>query len=109
MNADKNLKQLLFSIGLARKAGKLISGTDFVCDGIRKKKIFLVICSEDVSDNTKKKISDCCTYYKTVLHFADVSKETLGSIIGKSFSACVGITDKNLSELISRNINRGKE
>ena len=109
MNEDKNIKQLLFSIGLARKAGKLISGTDFVCDGIRKSKVFLVVCSGDVSENTKKKISDCCAYYRVPLHFADVSKEMLGKAIGKSFSACVGITDQNLSELISRNINRGKE
>ena len=109
MNEEKNIKQLLFSIGLARKAGKLISGTDFVCDAIRKNKIFLVICSVSVSDNTRKKISDCCGFYHLSLYFADVSKEALGNAIGKSFAACVGITDKNLSELISRNINRGKE
>lgn len=104
MNEDKNFKQLLFSIGLARKAGKLVSGTDSVCDEIRKNKIFLVLCSHDVSDNTKKKISDCCTFYKVKLYFCEVSKEMLGKSIGKSFSACVGITDKNLSELISRNL-----
>jgi ribosomal protein L7Ae-like RNA K-turn-binding protein len=109
VNEDKNIKQLLFSIGLARKAGKLVSGTDFVCDAIRNKKIFLVVCSESVSDNTRKKISDCCAYYHTDLRFADVSKETLGKAIGKTFTACVGVADKNLSELISRNINRGKE
>ena len=109
MNEDKNLKQLLFSIGLARKAGKLISGTDFVCDGIRQKKIFLVVCAGNVSDNTKKKISDCCAYYHTMLYITEISKEMLGHAIGKSFAACVGITDNNLSELISRNINRGKE
>ena len=109
MNEDKNIKQLLFSIGLARKAGKLVSGTDFVCDAIRNKKIFLVVCSESVSDNTRKKISDCCAYYHTDLRFADVSKEALGKAIGKTFTACVGVADKNLSELISRNINRGKE
>ena len=109
MNEDNHVKQLLFSIGLARKAGKVISGTDFVCDGIRKGKILLTVCSDDVSDNTRKKISDCCAYYRTPLCFADVSKEMLGKAIGKSFTACVGITDQNLSELISRNINRGKE
>lgn len=109
MNEDKNFKQLLFSIGLAKKAGKLISGTDAVCDEIRKNKIFLVVCSEDVSDNTKKKISDCASYYRTKLCFLDISKEQLGKSIGKSFAACVGIAEKNLSELISRNINRGKE
>ena len=109
MNEDKNLKQTLFSIGLAKKAGKLVSGTDAVCDEIRKGKIFLIVCSEDVSDNTKKKISDCAAYYQVKLFYLDVSKEILGNSIGKPFAACVGISDKNLSELISRNINRGKE
>jgi ribosomal protein L7Ae-like RNA K-turn-binding protein len=109
VNEDKNLKQVLFSIGLARKAGKLTPGTDSVCDEVRKNKIFLVVCAEDVSDNTRKKLSDCCAYYRTALCFIDVSKETLGKAIGKPFAACVGITDKNLSELINRNINRGKE
>ena len=104
MNEDRNFKQLLFSIGLARKAGKVISGTDSVCDEIRKNKIFFVLCAGDVSENTKKKISDCCKYYQIKLHFCEFSKETLGNAIGKSFSACIGITDKNLSELISRNL-----
>ncbi|MBQ2988776.1 MAG: ribosomal L7Ae/L30e/S12e/Gadd45 family protein [Clostridia bacterium] len=106
MNEDKNLKQTLFSIGLARKAGKLISGTDFVCEEIRKNKIFLVVCAGDVSDNTKKRISDCCAYYHIKLHFTDITKEMLGGAIGKSFAACVGITDYHLSELIGRNIER---
>ena len=104
MNEDKNIKQLLFSIGLAKKAGRVISGTDSVCDEIRKNKVFLVLCACDVSDNTKKKISDCSAYYHIKLCFCEVSKETLGKSIGKSFSACIGITDKNLSELISRNL-----
>ena len=104
MNEDKNFKQLLFSIGLAKKAGKVISGTDSVCDEIRKNKVTLVICSSDVSDNTKKKVSYCCKYHQVKLYFCEFSKETLGKSIGKSFSACIGITDKNLSELISRNL-----
>jgi len=104
VNEDRNLKQILFSIGLAKKAGKVISGTDSVCDEIRKHKILLVLCACDVSENTKKKISDCCKYYQIKLHFCGIPKETLGKAIGKTFSACIGITDKNLSELISRNI-----
>ena len=100
---DKN-HQLLFSIGLARKAGKLLSGTESVCDGIRGGKIRLVIASCDVSENTKKRISDCCTHYGVSLSIAPADKETLGSAIGKPFAACVGITDENLSKLISRNL-----
>ena len=104
MNEDKKFKQVLFSIGLAKKAGKVISGTDSVCDEIRKNKVILAICPSDISDNTKKKISDCCKYHQVKLCFCEFSKEILGNSIGKSFSACVGITDRNLSELISRNL-----
>ena len=104
MNENNYLKQLLFSIGLARKAGKVTVGTDMVCDEIRKNKIYLVLAAKDVSDNTKKKITDCCAYYKVKLHVCDLTKEALGKAIGKPFAACIGISDANLSLLISRNL-----
>ena len=97
-------EQLLFTIGLARKAGKVSVGTEMVCDDIRKKKVRLVIYAEDVSANTEKRICDCCTYYKVFCKKSVLSKETLGAAIGKSFAACIGITDENLSELICRNL-----
>ncbi|MBQ9748120.1 MAG: ribosomal L7Ae/L30e/S12e/Gadd45 family protein [Clostridia bacterium] len=102
----KNSKEhLLFTVGLARKAGKTVVGTDAVCDEIRKKKVFLVLYAADVSANTEKRITDCCTYYGIPHHKApDVDKTALGSAIGKAFSACIGITDQNLSELISRSL-----
>ena len=99
-----NRERLLFSIGLARKAGKLLAGTDMVTDGIRNGKVYRVIASGDISENTKKRITDCCTYYTVPLSVMEISKEALGSAIGKPFAACVGITDENLSELISRNL-----
>ena len=98
------MKQLLFSIGLARRAGKLLSGTDMVLDGIRHGKVRIVVSAADNSDNTKKKISDCCAYYEIPLYISDADKETLGHAIGKSHAACIGVTDENLSELISRNL-----
>jgi ribosomal protein L7Ae-like RNA K-turn-binding protein len=33
-----------------------------------------------------------------------MTKDELGNAIGKPFAACIGITDANLSELISRNL-----
>ena len=97
-------EQLLFTIGLARKAGKVSVGTDMVCDDIRKKKVHIVIYASDVSANTEKRISDCCNYYNVSCHKCTVTKEDLGIAIGKSFAACIGITDENLSKLISRNL-----
>ena len=99
-----NTEQLLFTIGLARKAGKVTVGTEMVCDDIRKKKICVTIYAADVSVNTKKRITDCCQYYHVPCYQCAVNKDVLGAAIGKSFAACIGITDENLSELISRNL-----
>ena len=104
MSEKNNYKQLLFSIGLARKAGKVIVGTDAVCDEIRKKQIIMVLYASDISDNTQKRISDCCAYYNVKLYPCDLTKDALGHAIGKPYAACIGISDENLSELISRNL-----
>ncbi len=97
-------KELLCKIGLAKKAGGLLSGTDIVCSGIRERKVLVVIVSSDLSENTAKRLSDRCRYYDIRLIACEASKEELGAAIGKPFTACVGITDKNLSELICRNL-----
>lgn len=109
LNKETDKKQLLFRISLVRKAGKLLVGADMVCDGIRKGNVRVVVSAVDNSDNTKKKISDCCAYYKIPLYVIDVDKESLGRAIGKSHAACVGVADENLSELISRNLLENEE
>ena len=98
------MKQLLFSVGLARKAGKVIVGTDMVFDAIRAIKINIVLYASHVSENTRKRISDCCAYYHIKLYRSPTTKIELGNAIGKSFAACIGITDPNLSELITNNL-----
>lgn len=47
-------KKLLSMIGMAYKAGKIISGEDPVRKAIRKNSVKLLIIAEDASDNTKK-------------------------------------------------------
>ncbi len=105
MSTNKTgIEQLLFTVGLARKAGKVTVGTEMVCDDIRKKKVFLVLYASDVSGNTEKRITDCCRFYEVPCAKCEASKDALGGAIGKSFAACIGITDENLSKLISRNL-----
>ena len=48
-------------LGLANRAGKIISGEELVIKEIRSGKAKLVFFSEDASANTKKKITDKCT------------------------------------------------
>lgn len=59
LNSQKQLNLL----GLATRAGLLLSGEETVVTAIQKKQVFLVIVATDCSDNTKKKITDKCHYY----------------------------------------------
>jgi len=90
MKQDKVLSML----GLANRAGKIISGEELIIKGIRKGKILLVILSEDISENTRKKISDKCLFYK-IPYYTAFKREQLGHAIGKSSRVAIGITERN--------------
>ena len=61
MNKQKALNML----GLAMRAGKLITGEEMTINEIRKRKVNLVIVTIDASENTQKKVSDKSKYYQT--------------------------------------------
>ncbi len=103
MNKSKT-EQLLFAVGLARKAGKMTVGTEMVCDEVRKKKAFVVLYASDISANTEKRITDCCRFYETPCFQCEATKDILGAAIGKSFAACIAVTDENLAKLIRCNL-----
>jgi len=98
-NGEK--KSLLFRIGLGRRAGKLIVGTDMVCDGVRDGKVILILMASNVSQNSEKRILGCAKYYDTEVKTIDITTEELGAAIGKTAVACVGVTDENIVRLIN--------
>ncbi len=99
-----NGSALLFGIGLARKAGKLTSGTDMVLDEVRRHGTqTLVVAANDLSAASLKKIKDHCTYYHAELFVCDAGKEKIGAAIGKPFAACVCVSDANFAALWKRN------
>lgn len=59
-------QQLLNLIGLARRAGKLISGEELVIKSIQRSEARLVFIANDASDNLIKKITDKSNYYEIV-------------------------------------------
>ena len=95
--------KFLFMLGLCRRAGKLIMGTDLVTKSLPSKKTYLVIYTGDSSDNTKKRVTDKCSYYGVEAIMTDFDSSTVGDAIGKSGTVCtLGITDINFaSELKS--------
>ncbi|MGM9663494.1 MAG: L7Ae/L30e/S12e/Gadd45 family ribosomal protein [Eubacteriales bacterium] len=99
-------KNILTSLGLAKRAGKLAMGTDMACDAVRSGKAKLGVASSSSSGNTKKRIENCFSYYGVKLVYIDCTTAELGAAFGKSEAACVAVTDRNLAELVLAKLER---
>lgn len=87
-------------LGLASKAGRLVSGEDVVRKSIRQNKVNLIIISEDASENTKKRFLNAAEFYKLPIVIWG-QKELIGSSIGKSDRSVIGICDEGFQKSIS--------
>lgn len=85
----------LNTLGLITRARKLVTGEELVVKAIQKKKVYLVIVSEDASHNTKKKLQDKCNFYNVPLYFKG-DREIIGRAIGKVERVVIGIEDRVL-------------
>ncbi len=86
-------------LGLAAKAGKIASGEFATEKCVKSRAAYVVIVSEDASDNTKKLFSNKCKSYKVPRYFFG-TKEELGHAIGRAARTSLAVTDKNFAELI---------
>lgn len=94
------MDKLLSMTGLARRAGKVSSGSVGCEQAIKGKTAQLVIIAADASDNTKKAFTDSCSYYGVkVIEYADMY--SLGKCIGADERAVVSVNDKNFAKAIS--------
>jgi ribosomal protein L7Ae-like RNA K-turn-binding protein len=95
-------------IGLATKAGKVVSGSDACERLIKKDKALVVIVSIDASDNTKKMFNDMCTYRKVPIRYYG-DKDSIGRFSGKETRTVLAINDKNFADRILQLIDGEKE
>ena len=99
----EHLQKVLSSLGLCRKAGKGIAGTEQVCEALREEnKLLLVFCPDDLSENTRKKLTDKCAFYGVRLCELPTGGDTLAHAVGNSgFCAAFGVTDANFAKLLA--------
>ena len=105
LSSLQNRKKLAGLLGIAKKAGRVIAGTNLVTDAVRAGSVSKcphgVFIASDVSDNTRKRITNCCTYYEVPLYDIPLTAAEVGDAIGKSGStSAVGITDAGLCDAI---------
>ncbi|MDY4694275.1 MAG: ribosomal L7Ae/L30e/S12e/Gadd45 family protein [Blautia sp.] len=98
----KNNK-VLSLVGLATKAGKIVSGEFCTEKSVKTGKGVLVIVAQDASENTRKKFQNMCTFYNVpVVFFSD--KESLGRAMGKEYRACLAVQDDNFAKAIMKEV-----
>ena len=88
--------KVLSYLGLATRAGRVVSGEFCVEKSVRQRRARLVLVSEDASENSRKNFRNLCTYYKVPLYFFG-SREELGAACGKEARASAAIEDEGLA------------
>lgn len=84
-------------LGLAAKAGKVQSGEFSTEKSVKSGKAFLVIVSEDASENTKKMFRNMCLFYE-IPYYEFGGKEELGHALGKEIRASLAVLDEGFSK-----------
>lgn len=98
-----SIRKELSLLGLAAKAGKVVSGEFATENAVKSGKAFLVLTAEDASNNTRKKFNDMCTYYEVPLYTIG-SKEELGTAIGKEYRACIAVTQEQFAVAMKKKL-----
>lgn len=97
-------KKVFSYLGIATKAGKLLSGEFNTEKAVKEGTAKLVIVASDASDNTKKMFTNMCTFYKVPLYYFG-DKNELGHAIGKEFRASLVMLDKGLADTVVKQLN----
>ena len=99
-----NRQKILNLIGLATKAGKTASGEFSTEKAVKSGKAYLVIVSEEASDNTKKMFTNMCTHYKVPIYLFG-TKEELGHAMGQEFRASLSVEDAGFAKTLASRMN----
>lgn len=103
MMDEMTSKKILSMLGLARRAGKTVCGTDLAILAVRSDKAFIVIMACDVSERTKKQLSDKCISHNVKLVQTDASQSEMAKATGKSSPvSAVAVTDRHFADGIMK-------
>ena len=94
-------------LGLAKRAGCLVSGTNTSAINMNRHKVSLVILPEDISENGRKKIMKTIRQTQTPYVIYGTSEE-LSRAAGSSGRSVFAVTDRHFAEIILQEIEREK-
>lgn len=93
-----NTSKILSLVGLARRAGKTVIGTDLVITAVKAGKASIVLIASDVSERTEKQLCDKCFSHNVKLVSLSATREAMAKAAGKSSPiSAVAVTDRNFT------------
>ncbi|SCW60757.1 Ribosomal protein L7Ae [Ruminococcaceae bacterium YRB3002] len=95
-------ENILQFMGLARRAGKLESGTDSVLAAMRNGSAKLLILSKDLAPGTVSRVIHGVTYEIPMYRFATMDE--LGKAIGTVPRGVIAITDKGFADKLDEKL-----
>ena len=93
-----NEKKVMGLLGLALRSGNLALGADIAQQAVRSKKAMAVLLDAGASENTRKKLTDSCTYYQIPLIM--VSQGMLELATGKQGRKAAALLHSDISKEI---------
>lgn len=93
---DFNRTKLAHSLGMAKKAGKLVTGEDLVIKSIQSERAKLVFVASDAAANLIKRMTDKTTYYEIPM-LDSLSTAELSHAIG-SERKVIAVQDKGFAK-----------
>lgn len=91
--------RVLSMLGIAAKAGSVVSGEFSTEKAVKSGHARLVIVSAEASEGTKKSFRNMTDFYHVPMYcYGD--KESLGRCIGKEFRASLAVTDEKLAKAV---------
>ena len=97
-----NEVKFLSMLGLAKRASQVIIGTDLVTKALPSNKVKVVFYAGASSENTKKRITDKCSYYNVKCVKIDTDPVKIGKSIGKDAGVCVvGVTEQSFANQLT--------
>lgn len=98
-------KRSLNYLGIAKRSGNLICGTDMVVKSLPAGKIKLILLASDASNNTKDKIIKKAFYYQIQV-CETFDSDCLSKAIGKDHIMVIAIIDEGLKNAFLKEVER---
>lgn len=94
-------------LGMATKAGRLVSGTAAVEAGLKRHQVLLVICAADLAPRTIRNFNFWCEKYQASF-FCYGTRSELGKWIGRPERGLIGITGADFAGAIRSRLEEDK-